>query len=405
MRHAPFWLDRFPKRRRPAYPKLRGELDTNVVIVGAGLTGAACAASFATAGVNVIVLEADRVGGGSTAAAPGLIREDFDTSFGQAASAHGLRAARATWQALRRASLDFPAALRRFAIRCDLESEDLVTIAADASAKALRREYQARRDAGFDHSWLTSAAIGRALALEASGGIRTRGASFDPYRGCVGLLQAATARGARVFEASPVSRIRAGAKRVEVATDRAVVRADAVLVATGAPLRDLRALRRHFRPWHGYAVVTQPLPATVRRQIGSRTAALRDGVDPPHFLRWLKDDRALFAGADQAPVPARARTKTLVQRAGQLMYELSLIYPAISGAAAEWSWDYAFDTSVDGLPVIGPHRNFPRHLFALGHGRHGAATAWLAARILLRYYKGEVERGDEPFAFARILER
>jgi glycine/D-amino acid oxidase-like deaminating enzyme len=175
------------------------------------------------------------------------------------------------------------------------------------------------------------------------------------------------------------------------------------VIATGAPIADLRSLRRHFRAEQGYAVVTEPLPASVRRQLGKRQAALRDGATPPHFLRWLKEDRVLFAGADQSPVPARSRDKTLVQRTGQLMYELSLIYPDISGAAPEWSWDFTHESSVDGLPCVGVHRNFPRHLFALGHGRHGAATAWLAARLLLRQFRGEPDKGDELFGFARIL--
>ena len=85
------------------------------------------------------------------------------------------------------------------------------------------------------------------------------------------------------------------------------------------------------------------------------------------------------------------------------MYELSTIYPAISGARAEWSWTTAFEDTVDGLPFIGLHRNFPRQLFALGAGRHGAGTAWLAARVLLRQFQGDPARGDEQLGFARIL--
>ena len=100
---------------------------------------------------------------------------------------------------------------------------------------------------------------------------------------------------------------------------------------------------------------------------------------------------------------SRARDKILVQRSGQLMYELSTIYPAISGAMPEWSWDLAHDSTVDGLPYIGLHRNFPRHLFALGHSRHGAAVAWLAARLLLRLFQDSPEKGDELFGFSRIL--
>lgn len=404
MRREPFWFDRFPKSRRASYPRHRGHLDTSVVIIGGGLTGAACAAAFAAAGVKSVVLEADRIGAGSTAGSPGLVREDFDVPFQATAAAHGLRAARILWQGMRRAALDFGAALRRYGIRCDLAPQDLLLLAGAADGpKGLRRDYQARREAGLDHSWLTAAAVQREAAVAAAGAIRTRGAAVDPYRACVGLVAAAASRGAAVFERSPVTRIRTRSRHVEVTTAGGTVRADAVVIATGAPLADLRALRRHLRQEQGYAVVTEPLPAAVRRTLGRRTSALRDGANPPHFLRWLRDERVLFAGADQSPVPGRAREKTLVQRSGQLMYELSLLYPDISGAAAEWTWDYRHESTVDGLPLIGPHRNFPRHLFALGHGRNGLASAWLAARILLRHYRGEPEKGDEVFGFARVL--
>jgi len=404
-RHVPFWLDRFPRKRRPSYPRFRGELETDVIVVGGGLTGCACASSFAAAGVGVVVLEADRIGGGSTAASAGLIREDFDASFQQAASAHGLRAARALWQGMRRASLDFAAAIRRAEIRCDLVPQDVVhVVRRDPEAvRRLRREYTARRAAGFDHTWMTAAALSRESSVDGGAAIRTRGFAFDPFRACLGFAESAARRGAALFERSPVRRVRAGRKGVELATATGILRGRAVVIATGAPLTDLRALRRHLHPQHSYAVVTEPLPAAVRRELGSRAAALRDSAEPPHVLRWLKDDRALFIGADQAPVAARARDKVLVQRSGQLMYELSTLYPAISGAMPEWAWDLTHDSTVDGLPFVGRHRNFPRHLFALGHGRHGAAVAWLAARLLLRQFQETPAKGDELFGFGRIL--
>lgn len=401
------WLDRFPKSRRPDYPAFKGPARTSVAIVGGGLTGCACAVSFAAAGIDVIVLEAGAIGGSATARSAGLVREDFDGSFQEAAAAHGLRAARSMWQAMRRASLDFAAALRRFDIRCDLVPMDLLQFASGASeaGRLLRREYQARRDAGLDHSWVTPAAFARETAVASGGAIRTRGAAIDPYRACVGLAAAAVDRGASIYERSAARRIRARRKHVEVTAERGTIEADAVIVATESPLPDLRALRRHLRPLHSYCVATEPLPAAVRREVGHRGTALRDGASPPHVLRWLKDDRALFSGADQPAQPERSRDRILVQRAGQLMYELSTIYPAISGLRPEWSWDALHHETADGLPYIGLHRNFPRHLFAMGHARHGAGVAWLAARILLRQYTGEPAKGDDLFGFARNLTR
>src|SRR4051812_33061728 len=137
---------------------------------------------------------------------------------------------------MRRASLDFPAALRRLRIRCDLDAADLLRVASrDANAaRQLQREYQARRAAGLDHSWLTSKAAARETALETGGAIRTRGASLDPYRACLGLAAAAAARGASLHEGSSARRIRVRRKYVEITTEGAVVQAGAVVIATAA---------------------------------------------------------------------------------------------------------------------------------------------------------------------------
>ena len=113
IRHIPFWLDRFPKSRRPSYPRFKGESEADVVIVGGGLTGCVCAWGFANAGIRTVVLEAETIGSGGTAESAGWIREDFDASFRASVQAHGLRASRLMWQTMRRGALDMAAAIRR----------------------------------------------------------------------------------------------------------------------------------------------------------------------------------------------------------------------------------------------------------------------------------------------------
>ena len=157
--------------------------------------------------------------------------------------------------------------------------------AREEAARGWAREYKARRAAGLDHSWLTPAACARETALATGGAIRTRGTSLDPYRACLSLASSALERGAVLYE-SPVARVRAGSKHVEVRTDAAVVKADAVIIATSAPLADLKALRRHLKPRLAYSVVTEALPVPVRRAVGERGAALRVEATAPHFLRW-----------------------------------------------------------------------------------------------------------------------
>ena len=372
-------------------------------IVGGGLTGCACAAAFSLAGIRVVLLEADRIGAGATAGSAGLVRQDFDASFQETAKLHGLRAARHVWDGMRRASLDLGAAVRRFGIRCDLDEQDLLRAARGVDAKTLQREYQARRDAGLDVTWLSGRAVAAEAGTAANGAIRVKGTALDPYRACVGFAAAAVKRGAVIHERSGARRIRARRKDVEIRTDGGTITAKTVVIATGALIEDLRALRRHFAPRQSVAVVTAPLPAAVRREVGRRRAAIADYVVPPHLLRWLKQDRVLVTGAEQAPAAPRARDRMLIPGAMELMYELTTIYPAISGVQPEWAWAVVHYGSPDGLPVIGPHRNFPRHLFALGLNGHGPGASWLAARVLARAAAGAPAKGDDAFGFGRVL--
>lgn len=405
MKQAPFWLHRFPRSRRPSYPRIRGEHHTRIVIVGGGLTGAACALSFAAAGIDAVVLEADVIGGAQIAGGIGLLREGFAGSFKDTAHTCGLRPTRALWDGMRRGSLDLAAALRRYGVKCDLARRDVITVAPPApeGGRQLRREYEARRAAGIEGSWVTPAVLARETAIESAGGIRTHGFLIDPYRACIGLMAAAGQRGTEVFEHSAAVRIRHSKQHVEVTTASGTVRAETVVVTTGAPIKDLRALRRHLRAEQVYGVVTEPMPAAMCRLVGSRTTVIEDAGPPGRIVRWVGDDRAMVQGGRQPALAERVRERALVQRTGQLMYELSLLYPAISGLPAASWWDAVDYDTADGLPFLGPHRNFPRHLFAFGSSRHGAGAAWLAARVALRHFQGESSRGDESLGFGRIL--
>ncbi len=67
----------------------------------------------------------------------------------------------------------------------------------------------------------------------------------------------------------------------------------------------------------------------------------------------------------------------------------------------EYAWEGLFATTPDGLPYIGPHRRYARHLFALGYGGNGMTFGFLAARLLLEWYRGNRTKDHELFAFSR----
>jgi len=402
---VPYWLDRYPKARQPAYPRHRGVVDVQVAILGGGLTGCSAAYVFAAAGIRVALLEADRIGQGGSASCPGLLRLEPAVPFHELQAQHGLRVARHLWQSFRRSGLDFAATLRRLRIRCELVPDAALRVGlSGADEKDLRREVAAMRAAGVEGSWLTPARLRQETGLTGIGAIRSSGDGYvDPYRATLGLAAEAARRRALVYERTPVSRVRPGRKGVEIVTDGGVVRAGTIVVASNHPPAPFKPLRRHFRLVDAFCVLTPPVPSFVRREFGRSHAIVIDQNHPRHMLRRTSDERVLFMGADQPAVALRARDKALVQRTGQLMYELSKLYPAIAGTQPEYAWIVPVSEASDGFVCIGPHRNYPHHLFAFGSGHNGVASANLAARVLLRHYQGNPEKGDELFGFNRLI--
>jgi glycine/D-amino acid oxidase-like deaminating enzyme len=139
----------------------------------------------------------------------------------------------------------------------------------------------------------------------------------------------------------------------------------------------------------------------MRRALADRQVALRHGDAPPLRAAWTNDDRLIVSGGDQDEPPARTRPAVLVQRTGQLMYELLKLYPAISGLQPEYGWEAGYGQTADGLMYIGAHRNYPHHLFALGGDAAGVTGSFVAARMLLRAVQGSPDRSDEVFGWTR----
>jgi glycine/D-amino acid oxidase-like deaminating enzyme len=396
------WIDRVPASRVPDYARLRGDQTFDVAVIGAGLTGCASAYICAAAGLKTIVLEAERVGRGGSGRGAGLLLPEPGPALRDIEQAHGLRAARIAFESWRRAALDGAALLRRLNIKCGLEPVVPLVMADRDDEKGLRREFDARSKAGIEATWLPRKLLGKLTVPDAPAAIRMRDAfTLDPYRACLGLAAAAAARRAVICEKSRVKKVAFTRKYVDVIAEGGTIRAAKAIVATGTPTLEFRQLRRHVKRRENYLVLTEPMSGAIRKHFGARDTTFRDTRNPHRRVRWTDDDRILVAGATQDETPERKRPAVLVQRTGQLMYELLTMFPVISGLMPEYGWEVITGDTADGLMYIGPHRNYPHHLFALGGGGDSVTGAFLAARMLARAAQGAPEKEDAVWGFTR----
>ena len=189
--------------------------------MGGGLTGCATAYGLASAGVDVALFEAGQIGQGSTGGSTAMLMQEPEVDFQDLVKRYGLRDARRIWQITRRATFDLRATVRRLKIRCQLQPQDSIYFATDLEAsRRLRREYEARRTAGLETSWLSADRLTQHTQIKGYGAILTHGnAQVDPYRVCLGFASAALTRRAQIYERSPVVRVRFGRTAVEIKTE------------------------------------------------------------------------------------------------------------------------------------------------------------------------------------------
>jgi glycine/D-amino acid oxidase-like deaminating enzyme len=214
-------------------------------------------------------------------------------------------------------------------------------------------------------------------------------------------MRSAAAEGARIFERSAVVATSSSTTHVEVETDRGGIRASRVVIATGYATPYFKPLEARFRMMNTYVVCTRPLTPAERRRLGLRSVMLWDTGRPYYYARWTPDHRLLLGGADRPRVPEARRKAALAEAADAILGYFTERYPMLAGIDIDQCWEGLFATTPDGLPYIGTHRRYPRHLFALGYGGNGMTFGFLASRLLLEYLRERRSPDQALFAFTR----
>ena len=398
-----YWVDRFVGRP-PQFAPLTGKHTVDVAVIGGGITGCLAAHTLAAAGARVALLEAARIGAGSTAASTALLMQEPDVDFRDLAARYGRPRTRRVWMQSARAVRRLTELLDRLEIRASLAHVPSVYWTDEPPvARDLQRELTRRHHAGIHGRWLSPSALRHATGLDGAGGILTRGnGQIDPYRACLGLAQRARAEGARIAEHSRARRVIGSCSGVQIDLHRAQIHAGWVVIATGYATPEFKPLAGRFRMSNTYVIATAPISRALRRQVGLGDVMLWDTHTPYHYLRWTPDRRLLFGGQDEPRLPGRSRRRALERHARSLLQQLVAFFPALEGITAEYAWEGLFATTADGLPYIGTHRRYPRHLFALGYGGNGMTFAYLAAEIISAKLAGSTSKDDEFYGFGRL---
>ena len=362
----------------------------DVVIVGAGIVGAACADAFAGRGLRVAVVDRDVVGSGATAAGMGhiVVMDDSDAQFALTNYSQRL------WRALRPELPD------------DVEYElaGTIWVAADDEemVEVLRkREYYQKRSVAaevMDARQLKEAEPNLRDGL--AGGLLVPGdAVLYPPCAARFLIGRAQQRGAKLRLGASVVQISEGSVRLN---DGQEVAGGIVVNAAGATSAELTA-GIDVKKRKGHLVITDRYPGFLRHQLvelgylKSAHSVSRDSVAfnvQPRRTGQILIGSSRQYGAEHKEVD-QIMLGRMVRRAQEYM-------PALGSMSAVRVWTGFRAATPDKLPLIGPCPGYKSVFLATGHEGLGITTSLGTARILVDQVTGsKPEIAVEPYLPSR----
>jgi glycine/D-amino acid oxidase-like deaminating enzyme/nitrite reductase/ring-hydroxylating ferredoxin subunit len=345
-----YWIASTPTT---GYEPAPAELDVDVAVLGGGIAGLSTAAALQAKGRQVAVIEAARIVEGVTGYTTAKVTSSHGRLYAYLAEAFGPERA-ALYAGAQQAALDHIAStVEREDVDCDLVRTRSYVYTEDAGELPdLEAEVEAATRAGLPVSLVKDVP----LPYDVAGAIRYDDqARFHPRRYLLHLAERITANGGRILERTRALDVD-DADPCVVTTDRGVIRARDVVVATHVPFLDRGMFFARQFPMRDYVVA-------------ARIDAPLDGMflsteQPTHSVRVTEDGEAtlLIVGGEGHTTGRAGDTEDRYRRLEAWARERF----GVTDFTHRWSTqDY---TSADRVPYIGR--------FHLGANRLWVATAF-----------------------------
>lgn len=394
----PFWL---VKNGMPhCYPSVASDINTEILIIGAGITGSLIAHQCIKDGYDTTIIDRRDVANGSTSATTSMLQYEIDIPLYQLKDLIGSEAAVESYQACLESITKLKKITKKINSNCGFKSKKSLFFAAyKKDVPWLKEEFEARKKEGFDVKWLEAEDIEKKFEFKNTfGGILSKdGGSIDAYTLCHELLHHNSEKGLKVFDKTNIKETKYSKDSVTVITDNnSIITAKKIIYCNGFESTEI--IKEDFvKLLSTYAIVSEQ-DAIVPKKL--RNTLVWNTAQPYLYLRTTDDNRLLIGGEDIDVTDGDQRDDLISYKTSQLEKKLTKLMPDYS-FKTDYSWTGIFGETKDGLPYIGEHSDFKNALFVLGFGGNGITFSVIGMKIISDLLKGKQNKLAHHFRFGR----
>lgn len=360
------------------FEKLEENLETDILIVGGGITGALCAFMLSSLGMSVTLLEKNRIGCGSSSAHTGLLMYKSDKMLFEMADDMGEEKAVKFYKMCLEAMDQLSSINSQLDQAAEYRARDSIYYAtSEEDRDKLRREYGYLSRHGFPAEYLSGEELKKRYGIDRPCAIRTwHDADVNPYKFANALVKNSISRRVRFYENSEVDleKIQGNSASTK---DGFTIKFNRIVLATGysklyPAVRDKCIVNRT------YAFASEPSA----KKLWEDEVMVWETRTPYIYFRATEDHRIIGGGMDEETDALEKDAGKIAAKAEAIAREIETIFPRLDIKVSH-AWDAIFVRSKDGLPFIGEDPEHSGLYYLLGYEGNGTCYS-MAGSLIIR---------------------